>query len=236
MAWQKLFCGVIACLTLGAIGGTLMPAQDTSTKPPSLRGLTDEERQEAIEKWVANQRKRIAHVRGLADEEKAEVHEVHRKKIEDRILKKQIARDEYLAERRRQAMRNELRVSEAQWRIIEPKYKRQYQLMKDTGARSSSVHSEDSGHRWIKPTEFKSGKPGPLTFEELSEAYKNVDKLVDLLRREDTTDEELRKQIDALQQAREKARKEWPRAKQELAATLTTPRQEAVFLLLGYID
>jgi hypothetical protein len=207
-----------------------MSAQDISRKPPSLRGLTDAEKQEAIEKWIAQ---RIARLSGLTDDEKAEV---HRKKFEDRLLKERIARDEYLTEMRRQAMKNELRVSEAQWRIIEPKYERQYQLMKDTHARSSSGNSKDLGHHWIKPTENKMGRALPLTFAELTEAYRNVDKLVDLLRREDTTEEELRKQIDALQQAREKARKEWPKARQELAATLTTPRQEAVLLLLGYID
>ena len=103
--------------------------------------------------------------------------------------------------------------------------------MGDSGAGSSS-----SGNQWIKPTENKMGRALPLTFSELREASRNVDKLVDLLRREDTTDEELRKQIDALQQVREKARKERPKAKQELAATLTTPRQEAVLLLLGFID
>jgi hypothetical protein len=210
-----------------------MLAQDIPTRPPNLRGLTDAEKQDAIEKWAADQRKRIARLSGLTDDEKAEV---HRKKFEDRLLKERIARDEYLTEMRRQAMKNELRVSEAQWRIIEPKYERQYQLMKDTHARSSSGNSKDLGHHWIKPTENKMGRALPLTFAELTEAYRNVDKLVDLLRREDTTDEELRKQIDALQQAREKARKERPKAKQELAATLTTPRQEAVFLLLGYID
>jgi hypothetical protein len=230
MERQRLIFIIIACLTLGAIGGTLMLAQDIPTRPPNLRGLTDAERQEALEKWAADQRKaRLS----LTDDERAEV---HRKNFEDQFLKERIARYEYRAEMDRQSMKNELRVSEAQWRIIEPKYERQYQLMKDTHARSSSGNSKDLGHHWIKPTENKMGRALPLTFAELTEAYRNVDKLVDLLRREDTTEEELRKQIDALQQAREKARKEWPKAKQELAATLTTPRQEAVFLLLGYID
>jgi len=205
-----------------------MLAQDIPTRPPNLRGLTDAERQEALEKWAADQRKaRLS----LTDDERAEV---HRKNFEDQLLKERIAHYEYSAEMTRQSMKNELRVNEAQWRIIEPKLERQIRLMKDTGARSSSGISKDLGHHWIKPTESKSGLP--LTFEELTEAYRNADKLVDLLRREDTTDEELRKQIDAVQQAREKARKEQPKAKQELAATLTTPRQEAVFLLLGYID
>jgi hypothetical protein len=68
--------------------------------------------------------------------------------------------------------------------------------------------------------------PGMATYEEL----------IDLMRQEDPSDEELRQKIDALQQVREKARKKLPKAKRELAAVLTTPRQEAVFLLLGYID
>jgi hypothetical protein len=68
--------------------------------------------------------------------------------------------------------------------------------------------------------------PGMATYEEL----------IDLMLQKNTSDEELRQKIDALQQVREKARKKLPKAKRELAAVLTTPRQEAVFLLLGYID
>jgi len=205
MANQRLIVVVIACLSLGTLEGTLMPPQHIPMNPPDpmrLRGLTDEESTEVLRRY-----------------------------FEDYHMQERIAKYEYLAEMTRQAMKNELRVNEAQWRIIEPKYERQIQVMCDTWARSSSA-----GHQWIKPTEYKLGRPRPLTFEELTEAYRDVDKLVDLLRREDTTEEELRKQIDALQQAREKARKEWPKAKQELAATLTTPRQEAVLLLLGFID
>jgi len=205
MAKQKLIIVLIACLTLGAIGGTLLPPQHIPRKPPSLRGLTDAEKKETMEKWA-----------------------------DDQDLKERIADYEYLAEMSRQAMKNELRASEAQWRIIEPKYERQIRLMWGTWARSSSGHSENLGHHWIKPTESKSGKP--KTFAELTEGERNVEKLVNLLRRADTTDEELRKQIDALQLTREKARKEWPKAKQDLVATLTTPRQEAVLLLLGFID
>jgi len=205
MANQRLIVVVIACLSLGTLEGTLMPPQHIPMNPPDpmrLRGLTDEESTEVLRRY-----------------------------FEDYHMQERIAKYEYLAEMTRQAMKNELRVNEAQWRIIEPKYERQIQVMCDTWARSSSA-----GHQWIKPTEYKLGRPRPLTFEELTEAYRDVDKLVDLLRREDTTEEELRKKIDALQQAREKARKEWPKAKQELAATLTTPRQEAVLLLMGYID
>ena len=182
------------------------PISVTAAPPRELtRGLTDAEKQEAIDKWFADQH-----------------------------LQKRISDLEYIAEMKRLAMINELRVSEAQWRIIEPKYERQKQIMFGTWARASHRVTTERD-TWIKPTENKMGRALPKTAAELTEAERNIEKLIDLLRWEDTTDEELRKQIDALQQAREKARKERPKAKQELAATLTTPRQEAVFLLLGHI-
>ncbi|MCJ7471942.1 MAG: hypothetical protein MUP02_03940, partial [Actinobacteria bacterium] len=130
-----------------------MPPQHIPTKPPSLRGLTDAEKKDALEKWNA-----------------------------DRKLKERIARDEYLEEMTRQAMRNELRMNEAQWRIIEPKYKRQIQLMLNTWMRATHRVTTEKD-LWIKPTEDKLGRALPLTFAELTEAYRNVDKLVDLLRR-----------------------------------------------------
>jgi hypothetical protein len=206
MTEQKLIIVLTACLTLGAIGGTLRPPQHIPKKLPSLRGLTDDEKKETMEKWA-----------------------------DDQDIEERISDYEYLAEMRKEAMKNELRVNEVQWRIIEPKYERQIQLMWGTWARAS--HRVTTGKdTWIKPTENKIGRALPKTAAELTEGERNVELLIDLLRREDTTDEELRKQIDALQQAREKARKEWPKAKQELAATLTTPRQEAVFILMGFID
>jgi hypothetical protein len=211
MTKQKLLIVLIACLTLSAIGGTLRPPERKPRKPPSLRGLTDDEKKETMEKWA-----------------------------DDQYLQERIEKYEYLSDMWKEAMKNELRVNEAQWRIIEPKHERQMQLMLDTWSISSSSISipreKDFEFEWIKPTEYRLGRALPKTFAELTDAERNVEKLVDLLRREGATDEELRKQIDALQQAREKARKEWPKAKQELAATLTTPRQEAVLLLLGFID
>jgi hypothetical protein len=209
MAKQKLIIVLIACLTIGTLGGTLMPPQHMPMNPPDLMRL-----------------------RGLNDNERTEV---LRKYFEDYHLKERIADLEYVAEMGKQAMKNELRVSDAQWRIIEPKYERQIHIMYGTWARASHRVTIDKD-TWIKPTENKMGRALPKTAAELTEGERIIEKLIDLLRRENTTDEELRKQIDALQRAREKARKEWPKAKQELAATLTTPRQEAVFLLLGHID
>jgi membrane-bound ClpP family serine protease len=71
--------------------------------------------------------------------------------------------------------------------------------------------------------------------DELTEGEKIAEEFIDLLENENAK-EEIRRKIDALQRAREKARKQLPEARKELAAVLTSPRQEAVFLLMGYID
>ena len=208
MTRQRVIVVLIACLTSAVFTGRSLSRQRIRRTPPppeALRGLTDAEKSEFKAKWFADQR-----------------------------LRERISRQEYSAAKRRQALKNELRAGEGQWRVIEPKYDRQIQFMLDSwrGA-SSRIGSEE--HLWIKPTE-DGGLTLPKKPAELTEAERNVGKLIDLLRREDSTDEELRKQIDALQRAREEARKEWPKARRELAAALTTPRQEAVFLLLGFIE
>ncbi len=70
----------------------------------------------------------------------------------------------------------------------------------------------------------------------MTEGERIVEELTDLLEDKNSKEEEIRQKIDALQRARAKARKELPKAKQELRKVLTTPRQEAVFLIMGYID
>jgi membrane-bound ClpP family serine protease len=72
--------------------------------------------------------------------------------------------------------------------------------------------------------------------DELTEGEKIAEEFIDLLENENAKEEEIRRKIDALQRAREKARKQLPEARKELAAVLTSPRQEAVLLLMGYID
>ena len=70
----------------------------------------------------------------------------------------------------------------------------------------------------------------------MPEGYRIVEELIDLVQDKTSNDEEIRKKIDALQQARAEAKKEFAQTKPELAAMLKTSRQEAVFLIMGYID
>lgn len=71
---------------------------------------------------------------------------------------------------------------------------------------------------------------------EMIEGERLADELVDLLEDKNSKDEEIRQQMHALQQAREQARESFPQARKELAEVLTNTRQEAIFLIRGYID
>jgi len=129
-----------------------------------------------------------------------------------------------------------LRVTEAQWKLIEPKNKKVNDLDWEMWAGAGGAGSDSEGNfRWIRASEGY-GRMRGKTRDQMPEANRAADELIDILEDPNSTDAQIRKKIDALQQARENARKALPKAKQELAAVLTTPRQEAVFLLKGYID
>ena len=200
MATQRVIVVLIACLTLAVLtGGSQSPQRTHPRTGFDLKSLRDRIDAEGIE--------------GM------------RKEIADQLLQRRISNYEYHMANIWQALMNELRVSEGQWRIIKPKYMREIQLMSDVCSRAR--HSSRNGKSsLIKPTEDDGLRPVPKTEAELTEAERSVCKLVDLLRREDSTDVEMRKEIDALQQAREKARRERPQARRELAAALTTPRRK----------
>jgi hypothetical protein len=144
---------------------------------------------------------------------------------------------EYIRLMVREAWKRELRISERQWKIIEPKYEKVQLVSWTTWAGSGYGGKDEQSFRWIKSTEDRGGGfPLPKTPDELTEGEKIVEELIDLMRKERASNEEIRQKIDALQRVREKAKKELPKAKKELAAVLTTPRQEAVLLLMGSID
>ena len=177
--------------------------------PPreSLRGLSEEEKAKAIEKWAFDRRQqklRSSEERGRLMGTAAWMHL--------------------------------LRVNEAQWKIIEPRDDKVRLLYSTAHARALTWrHNDKQGFHW-----FRHSEGAPLIRakapDEMTEGEKLADELVDLLDDPNSTDEQIRKKIDALQGARENARKAMPEAKRELARVLTTPRQEAVFLIRGWID
>jgi len=141
----------------------------------------------------------------------------------------------------RQAWKRLLGVNERQWKLIEPKEGKivdlfiQAHVGAGSGIRRNRNDNEQYFH-WNRPSESSQHPMKGKARDQMPEGYRIVEELIDLLEDENAKDEEIRLKIDALQRAREKAKKELPKAKQELAAVLTSPRQEAVLLLLGYID
>ena len=135
----------------------------------------------------------------------------------------------------REAWKRLLRVTERQWKIIEPKKEKVFGLYRETRVRALGSGGKEQNFHWDRWSKGTGGVRAKAP-DDMTEGQRIADELIDLLENENAKEEEIRRKIDALQRAREKARKQLPEARKELAAVLTSPRQEAVLLLMGYID
>jgi hypothetical protein len=134
-----------------------------------------------------------------------------------------------------------LGLTKRQWELIKPKYEKVKSLRREAhvriltrvSRRVSRNHDQTSFH-WKKLSEdnyFRKAK-APA---ELTEGERIAEELIDLLEDKNSTDEVIRRKINALQQVRENAQRELAKAEEELVKVLT-PRQEAVLLLWEFID
>lgn len=168
---------------------------------------------------------------------------------EDRFQRKQEELKRAEPERIRQtieAWTRLLRVTKQQWKRIEPTYTSILNLCGVKGEEMRGAYSfgqhKDGSRPADEASEFRWGKYAEMngalapTLDEMTEGQRAVDELIDLLEDDNANDQAIRTKIDALQQARAKARQEIPQAKLALRSILTTRRQEAVFLLMGLID
>jgi len=204
MIKNRIMLVFIACFS-----AVLLAAQTPSFTPrklpPRKSGMTDEEYRKEIEKA-----------------------------IEQRRQSERNMRNEQIEAMFPQAWKRLLRISDRQWKLIEPKVNK-IQVIGWTTRACAAGHGGIEDFHWYKYSEGTT-RTSAKAPHEMSEGQRLADELVDLLEDENSKDEQIRKKIDELQQARENARKELPRAKLELAPLLTTPRQEAIFLIMGYID
>lgn len=139
---------------------------------------------------------------------------------------------------KREAWKRLLHVTEQQWRFIEPKHGELEALYHEKYIRAAGHGGRnEQGFRWHRRSKAKGGRGiNAKNPEDLTEGEKLVEELIDLLEDEKSTDEVIRQKLDALQKAAVEARNQLPKARMELKKVLTSPRQEAIFLLLGYID
>jgi len=206
MAKKRIVLVAIACFS-----ATLLAAQGPSfllrKHPPRKPGMTDEEHRSEIEKLV-----------------------------EERRQSKQRMDQERIEAMQPPAWKQLLRISERQWKMLEPKIDRIQVIGRAAwGGGAGSRGRDAQSFHWYK---YSEGTPRTRAKapHEMSDGERLADELVDLLRDENSKDEEIRKKIDALQRVRENARKELAEVKRELAAIPMTPRQEAIFLVMGCID
>jgi len=199
---------IMILISLICFSAMVIGGQAPPPIPPRLeKGLSAEETRKALDQWRTQGKQ--AHTRNM---------------------------EQYSELMMRQAWKRFLRVAEQQWQTIEPNVKRQQALSSE-----ARVHALGGGglnspkYEWKKHSEGTSSQ-SPKAPHEMSDGERLVDELIDLLRDENSKDEEIRKKIEAIQQVRAKARAALPQAKKELAAVLTNPRQEAIFLVLGSID
>lgn len=206
MAKYKIILISVVCISVAVLAGQRPPYMPPKLPLPKP-GMTSEEYSQEIKKFF----------------------EQHKRQERERSI-------EYMNFLSRQAWKHLLRVTEEQWKIIEPKYRKVNDLERDMWVGAAGHRHDKESFHWTRasdspfhPMEYKSR-------DQMTEGYRIVEELIDLLEDENSTDEQIRKKIDSLQQARDKARKELPQAKKELAEVLTTPRQEAIFLIMGHID
>ena len=206
MAKQRMIFISVVCFSIAVVAAPT--PQGRPLIPPRLeKGLSAEEGRKALDQW----RTQIKQQRTRSVEQHSEL-------------------------MRREAWKRFLRVTEQQWKIIEPKCKQEEALSSEARVRAIAGGGlNKSRYDWKKHSEG-TGSQSPKAPHEMTEGERVVDELVDLVEDENSKDEEIRKKIDAIQQVRAKARAALPQAKKELAAVLTNPREEAIFLVMGYID
>jgi len=208
MAKKITILVLVVCFSIAVFAGKTPSQKQISPFPSSfLPGMTDEEYKKELEKWSFQRRQQ------------------------------RLKRDEeYMKLLAREAWKRLLRINERQWKLIEPKYEKVAALGRETWvlATGSSGWNKQIFH-WTRRSEG-TGFTRAKAPDEMTEGEKIVEELIDLLEDENSKKEEIRRKIDALQQARDRAREALPKARRELAAVLTSPRQEAIFLLMGRID
>ncbi len=226
MAKRRIILVLVVCFSIAVFTGQTLSRARSSNRTVIFPFLKPSELERRVER-----------LNGMTAEER----EKERKKFPEWLARywqqDKERNEEHIKLRVREAWKRLLRVTEQRWKPIESKYEKVWALRREArvGAIGTGGRDEQS-FRWHRRSkDVYPWAQGIKALDEQTEGERIAEELIDLLENENTKDLEFRQKIDALQQAREKARKQLPKARQELADVLT-PRQRAVFLLLGSID
>ena len=254
MSTRRIIIGFLVCFSIAVFAGqtqSQVSKSNQTVKPPDaerLRYMTPEERKRAFEKWAAQRRR-------LHEERVAK----QRMEFEQRAKDRHDGKNE----RRNQFIKQILEVTEEQWKGIEPKINKIYFLRNQssismgfggagggysggsssgggyrTGSSSSGggyVMQGDSGSGSGGSAQFWGGPTWRLADRELTEGEKACEELFELLQDKNSRPEKIKQKMVALYQAREKAKNQLAKVRQELREILNS-RQEAKLVLLEVLD
>ncbi len=130
-----------------------------------------------------------------------------------------------------------LKADERQWRLIEPRYDKIQELRSEAGVHAvgwGAIGRHREGLPWGRRRWWGSGRL--MRRDEMTEGQIAVEELIDVMIDENADDAQIREKIDAVQQAREKARKQLPEARRELHKVLNGPRQEVAMVVMRVLD
>ena len=218
-----LFCIVCLC-TAGWVGQAFCQTQGSAQ--PQRRPDSRQSQQQLMEQKKKEFEKEAAERRANQQRWMAE----RRKEFEQRARDSANGKDTL----RNEIIKQTLELTEAQWKVIEPKINKVYFLADQAGIKiefssgGASGGGGGGGQTW-------SGPLWRLADRELTEGEKTCEELLLLLDDKNSQQAQLDQKIDALRRARESAAKELTKARQELREVLT-PRQQARLVLAGVLD
>ena len=148
-------------------------------------------------------------------------------------------------QRSSESMRQVLRATKQQWKVIKPRLDKVEYLSKQARVsitpasfrrsrgsggpnNQQSVPKVEEGWKWTKSWEKKAPS-------ELTKGERTCEELLLLLEDKNSNQEEIEQKVEALRKVREEAGKQLAMAQQELRGVLTF-RQEVTFELMRYID
>ena len=252
MATRKIILGLAVCLSLGVCAQQLLSQNTGSggfsggsgsmrqhrTRPPRMPGQPDFERMKNM-----SHEEKMHYFQQLAEEQRKAM-EQQRKAME---------------EQEAIALQQTLGASDEQWKVIEPRLKKvkRYREQAFIGTKppfQSNFSSFSTGPGGTQGFvggfgggfQFQAGGFGPGgTFQTipgrqdsdgpLSDGEILCEEIEMLLNDPQTTPEQISQKLDALRIAREKARRQWIAAQQQLREVLDF-RQQARLVLMGLLD
>jgi len=204
---------IVICVVVSASTG-LTQSQRRFTLPPIDPRMTREEREEVMNEWRKQQ---------------------YREQMNNPVL----------AEMNAELMRTIqelLRADDRQWKRIEPLFQEKIEPARKELSASATWRYRNERFRWVTrlagrdKERFHIDYGRAQSIEEMTGTRRAIEELMTLVDDESATDAQIRKGIEGVRQAREKARKELTELLKELRSELTGPRQEALFLIFKVLD